>query len=161
MGDLHEIGRFFLFTGAGFLAGLINTLASSGSAVTLPLLVFMGLPANVANGTNRVQLFIGRLASVVAFQRAGAIDWHRGLILCLPVLSGGIGGAYLASVISPDDIGRAITVAVFISLILILSSAKKLLIGHAEASPRLKWWHWPLFFLAGGWAGFVVLDSFT
>ena len=67
MGDLHEIGRFFLFTGAGFLAGLINTLASSGSAVTLPLLVFMGLPANVANGTNRVPLFIGRLASIAAF----------------------------------------------------------------------------------------------
>ena len=38
----------------GFAAGFINTLAGSGSLLTLPLLILLGLPANVANGTNRV-----------------------------------------------------------------------------------------------------------
>ena len=50
---------WYLYTAiiaAGFLAGFINTLAGSGSLVTLPLLIFIGLPANVANGTNRVAI---------------------------------------------------------------------------------------------------------
>jgi len=48
---------------AGFLAGIINTLAGSGSVVTLAMLSLLGLPSNIANGTNRIgvlfQSFIG------------------------------------------------------------------------------------------------------
>jgi len=39
---------------AGFLSGIINTLAGSGSVFTLPVLLYLGLPAHIANGTNRV-----------------------------------------------------------------------------------------------------------
>ena len=38
---------------AGFIAGFINTMAGGGSLLTLPLLIFMGLPSAVANGTNQ------------------------------------------------------------------------------------------------------------
>jgi uncharacterized membrane protein YfcA len=38
---------------AGFVGGFVSTLASNGSAVTLPALEFLGLPEHVANGTNR------------------------------------------------------------------------------------------------------------
>jgi len=44
---------------AGILSGFINTLASSGSAVTLPLLIFLGLPPAIANGTNRIPIMAG------------------------------------------------------------------------------------------------------
>jgi uncharacterized membrane protein YfcA len=52
---MTELERLGLYLGASFLSGMLNTLASAGSAVTLPLLIFMGLPANIANSTNRVQ----------------------------------------------------------------------------------------------------------
>ena len=38
----------------GFAAGLINVVAGNGSAITLPLLMWVGLDANAANATNRV-----------------------------------------------------------------------------------------------------------
>jgi len=38
----------------GFAAGFVNTIAGSGSLLTVPMLILLGLPANVANGTNRV-----------------------------------------------------------------------------------------------------------
>jgi uncharacterized protein len=63
---VNEIVRLSLYLGAGFCSGFLNTIASAGSAVTLPLLIFLGLPANIANGTNRVQIAIGRIASIVA-----------------------------------------------------------------------------------------------
>src|SRR5207245_990038 len=48
--------EIFVIVAAGLVSGFVNTLASSGSAVTLPLMIFRGLPATVANGTNRVPL---------------------------------------------------------------------------------------------------------
>ncbi|MCK7540556.1 MAG: sulfite exporter TauE/SafE family protein [Marinilabiliales bacterium] len=45
---------FLAVIAAGLFAGFVNTLAGSGSLITLPLLMFLGLPANVANGTNRI-----------------------------------------------------------------------------------------------------------
>ena len=59
---------------AGILSGFINTLASSGSAVTLPLMILIGLPANVANGTNRLPILAGAVAALVTFHRAGVIE---------------------------------------------------------------------------------------
>jgi len=45
--------------GAGILCGFLNTAASSGSAITLPLLLALGLPPAVANGTNRLPVLVG------------------------------------------------------------------------------------------------------
>ncbi|HKL38067.1 MAG TPA: TSUP family transporter, partial [Bacteroidales bacterium] len=50
--------------GVGFLAGFINTLAGSGSLLSLPMLMFLGLPANVANGTNRIAIFLQNVVGV-------------------------------------------------------------------------------------------------
>lgn len=148
-----------LIIGAGFSLGFLNTLAGSGSAVTLPLLVFLGLSPSVANGTNRVPIVLGRIASLVAFQRAGVMDWRRGLLLCLPSLTGAVLGAYVASIIKARIMGGAITFAVIGSLILVLTNVRSLLRRHSEVPLHLSWWNYPLFFLAGLWAGFIVLDS--
>ena len=45
----------------GLLCGFLNTVASSGSAVTLPLLMFLGLAPLAANATNRVPVLIAAL----------------------------------------------------------------------------------------------------
>ena len=82
--------------GAGFIAGFINTLAGSGSLVTLPLLIFLGLPANVANGTNRVGVLLQNVVAVDSFHRQKVMDWRRGLTLSLPAIVGSIIGAQIA-----------------------------------------------------------------
>ena len=77
-----------LVLAGGFLSGFINTLASSGSAVTLPLLIFLGLPANIANGTNRISILAGSIAAIIALHRAKVIDWKNGLRIAVPVSIG-------------------------------------------------------------------------
>ncbi len=58
-----------LIVAAGFAAGFINTLAGSGSLVTLPLLIFAGLPSTVANGTNRVAILLQNVVGTRQFQK--------------------------------------------------------------------------------------------
>jgi len=42
---------------AGIFVGFINTLSGGGSVISLSLLLLLGLPANIANGTNRISIF--------------------------------------------------------------------------------------------------------
>ena len=51
-----------LSIGAG--AGFINILAGGGSFLTLPLLIFLGLPPNLANGTNRLAILMQNIFAV-------------------------------------------------------------------------------------------------
>lgn len=59
--------------GVGIVAGFINTLAGSGSLLTLPLLMFLGLPANVANGTNRIAILLQNVVGVSSFRQQKVI----------------------------------------------------------------------------------------
>jgi uncharacterized protein len=67
--DLRELLKVLLTAIAGFVGGFVSTLASNGSAVTLPALEFFGLPEHVANGTNRL--------SVVALGITGTVGFYR------------------------------------------------------------------------------------
>jgi len=158
---MDEIGRLLLYVGAGFCSGFLNTIASAGSAIILPLLIFLGLPANIANGTNRVQLAIGRIASIVAFQRAKAIDWRNALVLSIPCAAGACIGACIATGLRSRYIGWAITLAVIASFVLLVSNPKRLLRDQKVDKPVIKWWHLGFFFLVGVWGGFIVLDAST
>jgi len=124
-------------------------------------MIFLGLPANIANGTNRVQIALGRMASIVSFQRSQAIDWRNALILSLPFCLGGIIGAALATVLQSRYIGWAITFAVIAVVVVLVSNPKRLLEDRQADKPVIKWWHLLLYLMAGLWGGFIVLDSGT
>jgi uncharacterized membrane protein YfcA len=59
----------------GFVAGFMNTMAGGGSLLTLPLLIFMGLPAAVANGTNRVAIFMSTFSASAGFKSKGVSNF--------------------------------------------------------------------------------------
>jgi len=85
----------------GIVAGIFNTMAAGGSFLMLPLLIFAGLPATVANGTNRISLFVQNGMAAWGFQRKGLFDLKTNIRLTIPALVGSIGGALL-SVRIPD-----------------------------------------------------------
>lgn len=68
-----------LLVGAGLVAGTINAIAGGGSLLTLPLLIFIGLPPTVANATNRIGVFIGGIGATRSFHKRDLIpyDWIR------------------------------------------------------------------------------------
>lgn len=54
--------------GGAFLAGIINALAGNGSIITLTVLTeLLGLPGNIANGTNRVGVLMNAAGAMTGF----------------------------------------------------------------------------------------------
>jgi uncharacterized protein len=80
----------------GFVSGFLNILAGGGSLLTLPMLIFIGLPATVANGTNRVGVIFQNIAAVTSFRRHGVLPLRLSLICTAPSLAGALLGALWA-----------------------------------------------------------------
>ncbi len=78
----------------GLVAGVVNTLAGGGSLLTVPLLVLLGLPGGVANGTNRVGILLQCLAAVWGFRREGIFEPRRVAEAAVPVVLGSLVGAF-------------------------------------------------------------------
>lgn len=140
---------------AGFLAGFINTLAGSGSAITLPLLVFLGLPANVANGTNRIGVLLQTSVSTESFYRRGYLAWRQALTLLLPTIVGGVLGAQIAVNLDERAMRLAIAGMLIITFFLILLKPKRWLVGREEGTRKPGWKEWVLFFFIGLYGGFI------
>jgi uncharacterized protein len=89
------IGYAALFV-IGFVAAVINVIAGGGSFLTLPLLIFLGLPASIANGTNRVGVLAQNVSAVVSFHRHDVLPARWALGISLPALVGAALGAWAA-----------------------------------------------------------------
>jgi len=105
---------------AGILAGFINTLAGGGSLLTLPILIFLGLPTAVANGTNRIAIIAQCASAVAGFKRKGVSNFKLSLLLSIPAIIGAIGGAYIAIDISDILFRRVLAGIMLLVLGLIL-----------------------------------------
>ncbi|WP_341582176.1 sulfite exporter TauE/SafE family protein [Marinobacter metalliresistant] len=81
----------------GGLAGFINVLSAGGSMLTLPLLMFLGLPPQVANGTNRVAITLQSITAVGGFHRMGHGNLMVSLHLAVPAVLGSLLGAWVAT----------------------------------------------------------------
>ncbi|MBI9034018.1 MAG: sulfite exporter TauE/SafE family protein [Bacteroidales bacterium] len=93
---MPDILQVTLLIIVGIVVGFINTLAGSGSVITLPLLIFLGLPANVANGTNRIAIFLQSVVGVRGFQRQKYLDTKNGLWPVIVAVIGSLIGASIA-----------------------------------------------------------------
>ena len=80
----------------GTAAGFINTFAGGGSMLVVPFLIFIGLPANVANATNRIAILLQNVVSVSGFKQKKILDFKTDSKLLLPVALGSIVGAFIA-----------------------------------------------------------------
>lgn len=141
---------------AGFGCGFVNTLAGSGSLITLPLLIFLGLPANVANGTNRVGILLQNLVSVGSFQRQAMLDVHGGLWLSTPAILGSLIGAQIAVNLDEQMMRRTIGALMIMMLIVMLARPKRWREGQLKTlEQRPGWGQLLLFFVIGIYGGFI------
>lgn len=99
--DAGWLGYLALFT-AGLAAGVINVIAGGGSFLTLPALIFFGLPPTVANATNRIGILAQNVAAVWAFQRHRVMLWRWALTASVPAVVGSAVGAWLALEVSDE-----------------------------------------------------------
>ena len=110
---------------SGVLAGFINIMAGGGSLITIPMLIFLGLPATVANGTNRVAVLVQNIFATAKFKQKGLFYWKTGLILTLPAVLGAVVGSQIAVSISDALFKRILAVVLIASLGLVLINKNK------------------------------------
>jgi len=84
----------------GCVAGTLNVIAGGGSFLTLPILIFMGLPATVANGTNRVGILLQNVGAVWGFHRHRVLNWKWALYAAVPATVGAGFGTFAALLVS-------------------------------------------------------------
>ena len=100
-----------LLAGAGLVAGALNAVAGGGSFLTLPVLIFLGLPPAVANATNRVGVLAQNLSGLWAFHRYGVLDWRSATLASLPAVAGAGLGAWAALRVSDLAFTRLLSFA--------------------------------------------------
>jgi uncharacterized protein len=153
--------EYLLLLIGGIAAGFINTLASSGSAITLPVLLFLGFAPHVANATNRLNVLAAACASTVVFARQGKIDWAHVPHVLVPTVAGAVLGAMLADWLPDRDLSWVIILAVIMSLIMVLIGANRFLRSAAQGHRAFGPLQMGLLCLVGVWAGLIVLDAYT
>jgi len=139
----------------GFVAAVINVIAGGGSFLTLPLLLFLGLPASVANGTNRVGVLAQNVSSVFGFHRRQVLPLRWALGVSVPaVIGAGIG--VWAALNVPDAAFRRI-----LSLVMLTMTFGTLVHRSLGGGPRdepRRPSHWTMvagFFVTGVYGGFL------
>lgn len=149
--------------GAGILCGFLNAAASSGSAITLPLLLALGLPPAVANGTNRLPVLVGMATAFWSFHRSGVIPWPFTLRLLPVFLASALAGAALSAGLPMHQIRALVHIAVVLALLLLLFNPQRwlrngdALSDQFRPSPRLQL----VTAGVGLWTGLIILDAGT
>ncbi|HPE86220.1 MAG: sulfite exporter TauE/SafE family protein [Bacteroidia bacterium] len=143
---------------AGLLVGFINTLAGGGSIISLSLLMFLGLPANLANATNRVGVLLQNIVAVTSFSQKKTIDFKKGIGLALPAFFGSLLGALVAIDLNKKVIETVIGIIMLLMLVFIVIKPIRwikenpLLINKKVTLVQII-----LFFLIGFYGGFIQL----
>jgi uncharacterized membrane protein YfcA len=146
-------GEAAILIGGGLAAGVVNTLAGGGSLISVPLLVLIGLPATVANGTNRIGVFLQSLTAAWRFWAHGLSGLEGATRIVVPVCLGSLAGAY--TIAKVDD---AVFQRVF-GLVMLLYVIPMIWRRKADpARPPRPWPRWIAFlaFLAIGLYGGAI-----
>ena len=117
---MNSIFEGFLLIIVGFFAGIINTLAGGGSLFTLPVLIFLGLPPSVANGTNRIVIVIQSLGGTLGYQSKKINTFPFPIYLGVTASIGSLIGAQIALQLHGAIFNRILAVIMLIVGLLIL-----------------------------------------
>ena len=139
----------------GVIAGFINTVAGGGSLLTLPILIFMGLPSNIANGTNRIAIFMQNIFSISGYKSRGVSDFKYSSWLSVSALIGSIIGAKIAINIDEDMFNKILSAVIIIVVLTIIYNKKTFNINSENISIEKKIISVIMFFFIGIYGGFI------
>ena len=152
-----EIWQIIVLALVGIAAGWLNVMAGGGSLLTVPVMLFMGIPGPVANGTNRIAILAQNITAVTAFRKQGFSDFKLSLSLAAFASVGALAGASVGVRLEGEWFDRVLALVMIAVMILMATGhdktkpvggeakAKNLLLGHV------------LMLGAGFWGGFIQI----
>src|SRR6185436_17076043 len=146
---------------AGIAAGTINTVVGSGTLITFPTLLAMGVPPVTANVSNTLGLVPGSLSGAIGYRRELAGQRPRLLRLGAASVLGGTTGAVLLLVLPAAAFGAIVPVLIALGCILVVAqpAISRRVEARAEARGEARpehgaLWVWGLVYLAGVYGGY-------
>lgn len=140
----------------GFAVGFINTLAGGGSLLSLPVLIFLGLPPTVANGTNRVAIVVQTAMATAGFKSKGVSTFPFNMYLGFSALVGAIIGARIAVDVDGEAFNRILAIVMFAVVMIVIFKPK---FRDTNIEERLTgkqlWLGVIVFFFFGIYGGFI------
>jgi len=140
----------------GFITGIINILAGGGSLLTLPMLIFLGLPPTVANGTNRVAILIQNIFSTAGFKSKGITTFPYSIYFGISAMFGAIIGAQIAVDIKGETFNKILAIIMLFVVIFLVFNRKTTQIDYIERiTGKHLWISVIVFFFIGIYGGFI------
>lgn len=153
---MEEWYHYPLLMVVGFIVGFINTVAGGASLISLPVLIFLGLPPSVANGTNRVAIAIQTAIGVAGYKSKGVATFPFNLYLGLSALVGAILGAYIAVDIRGETFNRILAIVMLVVVAIIIFKPKMKAEELVERiTGKYLWIGIIAFFFFGIYGGFI------
>lgn len=153
-----EVYQIVIAVIGGTIAGGINTLAGSGSAITLTILTeVLGLPPNVANGSNRLGVFAGSAASTLGFYQNDKLHPQRSSLYIALTSIGAIAGVVVATMVSNEQFKAVFSYLMIAMLLIILIRPKRWLRETDTTYKPNILITIPLFLSIGFYGGFIQM----
>lgn len=109
----------------GVVSGFLSILAGGGVTVVLPVLLALGLAADVANATSRLGLAAGTLVAALSLARAGRIDWPVARPMIVAAAAGAALGALAGATVRAPAMLEIIVVTAVVSTILVFAQPNR------------------------------------
>ncbi|MEW8239992.1 MAG: sulfite exporter TauE/SafE family protein [Candidatus Thiodiazotropha taylori] len=152
-----EIWQVLLLALVGVAAGWLNVMAGGGSLLTIPVMLFMGIPGPVANGTNRIAILAQNITAVTAFRRRGYSDFKLGFSLAAAASLGAIGGASVGVKLDGVWFDRVLALVMVGVMILMATGHDKIKPTGGERKAKNLFTGHLLMVGAGFWGGFIQI----
>ncbi|MDG1572808.1 TSUP family transporter [Robiginitalea sp. M366] len=148
--------HYVLLVVVGFAVGFINTVAGGASLISLPVLIFLGLPPAVANGTNRVAIVLQTATAVAGFRSKGVSTFPFNLYLGVSALLGSILGASIAVDIKGDTFNRILAI-IMVAVVLLIVFKPRIKVADLQEriTGKYLWLGCLVFFFIGIYGGFI------
>ena len=152
---MDELFKMLLLFGIGSLAGFINVMAGGGSAIAVPILIFLGLEGSLANGTNRIAIVMQSISATLSFRQEKYQEFKLSLKLAAFTLPGAIAGAFIATTISNElfqKILAVVLIGIIISMFLPKPSRER---AQDKEENKSTWLIYLAMFAIGFYGGFI------
>lgn len=141
----------------GIAASVIGAMVGGGSLLSIPLLIFLGLPRQVAIATDRFAGVGAGAAALYRFWPSGKIVWRYVPVLAVTSLAGSLIGATVLISVEPGAL-RGVVGALLLVLLPLLFPNSDLGVAPREVSSLRIRLGVMLYFLVQVLAGFSVAE---
>jgi uncharacterized membrane protein YfcA len=145
-----------ILVGAGLFAGFVNTMAGGGSLLTLPLLIFLGLPPATANGTNRIAIIVSASSATLGFRSKNISSFPLSIYLGIAAFFGALIGSRIAVEIDGLLFNKILAIIMIVVVVLMVFKPNyKVDLLQARTAGKTLIWSMVAFFFIGIYGGFI------